>query len=477
MSDRFDDPGVDASSRSRPTRCPAPPQGRARRRPFGWAVPPGGHPGRSPARPPNPRGSHLARVADRPPRRTPWRSPPSDAYPPSYGFDARHRPRPGPRRHALGGGRDPAGEVVAPRRGRRRADRGRGRRRRDGLADNHNSTSAGGHDDQGERRHPGARPSPAAPTSRSWSTSVLPAVVSIDVKTPARGGRGDRDDHLVRRPGGDQLPRDRAGRRGRRPADGHRVGLDQRSSRRPWSAPTRPTTSPCSGSAARPGLKTVTFGDSNKAVVGDAVVAIGNALGLSQGSPTVTSGHRLGRRPHGDRRRHPRTATETLSDLIQTDAAINPGNSGGPLVDSAGQVIGMNTAVAGTTSDGTSAQNIGFAIPSAEIESLLLRTWRRATARQWRHPATWASTSPRSPPSCGPSTGSPRPRARSSPASCRAGPAERGRAGPGRRDRGDRLEARHLATPTSRRPSSPYKAGQTIKVTYYRGTTGSGRPR
>jgi serine protease Do len=96
-------------------------------------------------------------------------------------------------------------------------------------------------------------------------------------------------------------------------------------------------------------LKTVTFGRSSSTQVGDDVVAIGNALALP-GGPTVT---------HGIVSAVDRTidaGNERLEHLIQTDAAINPGNSGGPLSNAAGEVIGMNTAVAGQ------AQNIGFAI-------------------------------------------------------------------------------------------------------------------
>jgi S1-C subfamily serine protease len=117
-------------------------------------------------------------------------------------------------------------------------------------------------------------------------------------------------------------------------------------------------------------LPTVAFGDSDDVQVGDAVVAIGNALGLSAGSPTVTQGiiSATGRTvAAGDAP----GATETLTNMFQTDAAINQGNSGGPLVDSSGKVIGMNTAVA-ANADGTSAaEDIGFAIPSNRIEQRL----------------------------------------------------------------------------------------------------------
>jgi putative serine protease PepD len=103
------------------------------------------------------------------------------------------------------------------------------------------------------------------------------------------------------------------------------------------------------------GLPTVTLGDSGAAQVGDSVLAIGNALDLGN-QPTVTEGiiSALNRTLN--------SGGESLSGLLQTDAAISPGNSGGPLVNSAGQVIGMNTAVL-TGSSQEPAQNIGFAIP------------------------------------------------------------------------------------------------------------------
>ena len=102
------------------------------------------------------------------------------------------------------------------------------------------------------------------------------------------------------------------------------------------------------------GLPAAELGRSADVKVGEDVVAIGNALGL-RGDPTVTRGivSALNR------------TVENLTGMIQTDAAINPGNSGGPLVNSAGQVIGINTAVAAE-----GAQNIGFAIPIDKAKSL-----------------------------------------------------------------------------------------------------------
>ncbi len=118
-------------------------------------------------------------------------------------------------------------------------------------------------------------------------------------------------------------------------------------------------------------LPTVAYGDSDRTQVGDAVVAIGNALGLSAGTPTVTQGIISAKGRTVQASDSTGTSTETLTNMIQTDAAINPGNSGGPLVDSSGMVIGMNTAVASNTEGTSQAQDIGFAIPANKITQLL----------------------------------------------------------------------------------------------------------
>jgi S1-C subfamily serine protease len=109
------------------------------------------------------------------------------------------------------------------------------------------------------------------------------------------------------------------------------------------------------------GLKTVQVGDSSKVTLGSPVVALGNAGGAG-GAPTVTSGSitALNRTitasdaGSGD--------SETLHNMLQTNAQIAEGDSGGPLANAAGQVIGMNTA-ANTQSFGPQGSNEGFAIP------------------------------------------------------------------------------------------------------------------
>ena len=110
-------------------------------------------------------------------------------------------------------------------------------------------------------------------------------------------------------------------------------------------------------------LKPVELGDSSNLKVGQFVVAIGTALGEFR--HTVTTGviSGLGRGITAGSLYE--GYVERLDDVIQTDAAINPGNSGGPLLNSAGQVIAINVAVA------QSAQNIGFAIPINTVKEAL----------------------------------------------------------------------------------------------------------
>ncbi len=114
-------------------------------------------------------------------------------------------------------------------------------------------------------------------------------------------------------------------------------------------------------------LNPATIGNSSDAQVGDYVVAIGNALGQFQN--TVTSGiiSGFGRSVFARSDSGPSGSggLESLDNLIQTDAAINQGNSGGPLVNLSGEVIGINTAVAGR------GQNVGFAIPTNDVKGLI----------------------------------------------------------------------------------------------------------
>lgn len=106
-------------------------------------------------------------------------------------------------------------------------------------------------------------------------------------------------------------------------------------------------------------LPTVELGDSGNLKVGQSVIAIGNALGEFRNTVSVGVISGLARSITAGGA----GTAEDLTNIIQTDAAINPGNSGGPLLNIAGQVIGINTAVA------QGAQGIGFAIPINEVKN------------------------------------------------------------------------------------------------------------
>ncbi len=117
-------------------------------------------------------------------------------------------------------------------------------------------------------------------------------------------------------------------------------------------------------------LPVAALGDSSKLAIGDWVVAIGNALALP-GGPTVTAGvvSATGRtvQEPADSSGQP---GPFLFDVVQTDAAINPGNSGGPLVNLNGEVIAINTLVAGQAEPGIQAEGIGFAISIATVKPI-----------------------------------------------------------------------------------------------------------
>ncbi|MDQ2622464.1 MAG: trypsin-like peptidase domain-containing protein [Actinomycetota bacterium] len=106
----------------------------------------------------------------------------------------------------------------------------------------------------------------------------------------------------------------------------------------------------------------LTLGDSENLKVGDPVVAIGNPFGLDR---TVTTGI-----ISALQREIQSTNNYSISNVIQTDAAINPGNSGGPLINSEGEVIGVNSQIA-TGSSGGGNVGIGFAVPAATVKDVV----------------------------------------------------------------------------------------------------------
>jgi putative serine protease PepD len=138
---------------------------------------------------------------------------------------------------------------------------------------------------------------------------------------------------------------------------------------------------------AKTGLTSATLGNSSQIQVGDPVLAVGSPLGLTG---TVTAGivSALNRPVETQEETQPQqldpfglgggssqTTQPTVIDAIQTDAAINPGNSGGALVDTAGQVIGINSAIAslGSSSFGSSQSGsigVGFAIPIDQARTI-----------------------------------------------------------------------------------------------------------
>ncbi|MEV1206732.1 S1C family serine protease, partial [Microbispora rosea] len=212
-------------------------------------------------------------------------------------------------------------------------------------------------------------------TIAAVAKAIMPSVVSIEVKTATAGGEGSgvilsadglilTNNHVVSIGGGG------GGGGGTvtvKFSDGKTASAVVKG--------TDPTTDLAVIQAQGvSGLTPASLGDSDKLQVGDGVLAIGSPLGL-EGSVTSGIVSALDRTlteapeeqqqpqfPWGMEQQQPQSQGNTIGGMIQTDAAINPGNSGGALVNTNGQVVGINTAIA---TSGSSSGNIGvgFAIP------------------------------------------------------------------------------------------------------------------
>lgn len=122
-------------------------------------------------------------------------------------------------------------------------------------------------------------------------------------------------------------------------------------------------------------IKIATIGDSDELVLGEQVVAIGNALGYGQ---SVTSGY-VSALDRNLQISSDNGTTNTYTGLIQTDAPINSGNSGGALLNMKGELIGINQAKSSTTQSGTTVDGIGFAIPINKAQESLQNLMNQTT--------------------------------------------------------------------------------------------------
>ncbi|HVV77034.1 MAG TPA: trypsin-like peptidase domain-containing protein [Mycobacteriales bacterium] len=232
--------------------------------------------------------------------------------------------------------------------------------------------------------------SPASLTSnpRSYAaiaTKVLPSVVSINVTTSSESDTGSG---IVLRPDGYILTNNHVVSAA---SGGGNVGVtfNDGSSTTAKIVGTDPLDDLAVLKVSKSGLTAATLGNSSQIQVGDPVLAVGSPLGLTG---TVTAGIVSAlNRPVETQDQSQQQQTDpfgfsfgngqssqstqpTVIDAIQTDAAINPGNSGGALVNAAGQVIGINSAIASLGSDALGSQSgnigVGFAIPIDQAKTI-----------------------------------------------------------------------------------------------------------
>jgi putative serine protease PepD len=226
-------------------------------------------------------------------------------------------------------------------------------------------------------RAPVVQADPSAPNWAVTAAAVTPSVVAISVESGQGSGQGsgvifDAKGHIVTNNhvvvAGGPNPKISVTLNDKRTYDATIVGTDPSTD----LAIIKLTNAPND-------LKPIALGDANALKVGEPVMAVGNPLGLAG---TVTTGivSALNRpvttspQQSGDPFSQQPAGEPVVTNAVQTSAAINPGNSGGALVNAAGQLVGINSAIASLGSSGSSSQSgnigIGFAIPVNEAKSI-----------------------------------------------------------------------------------------------------------